>query len=128
MSNNETVQPKTADIVIVGGGVIGLMIARSLRRRGLDLLLVERSELGREASYAAGGILGPQAEADRADEFFELAYQSRNLYPTVASELLEETGLDIDLDTSGTLYLALTEADESEVVERFEWQTRAGLS
>lgn len=129
MTANGTIQRnETADIVIVGGGVIGLMIARSLRQRALDVVLVERSELGKEASYAAGGILGPQAEADRADEFFELACQSRNLYPTVASELFEETGLDIDLDTSGTLYLALTEADESEVAERFEWQTRAGLS
>jgi glycine oxidase len=123
----KTHRNQIADVIIVGGGVIGLMIARSLGQKGLDVALIERGELGTEASYAAGGILGPQAEANRADEFFELASQSRNLYPDLARELLDETGIDIELDTNGTLYLAFTEADEVEVARRYEWQTRAGL-
>ena len=118
---------ETADVVIVGGGVIGLTIARALGRCGLDVMLIERGSLGAEASYAAGGILGPQAEAERADDFFELACQSRDLYADLAYALLEETGIDIELDTTGTLYLAFTEEDESEVARRYEWQTRAGL-
>ncbi|MDQ2856381.1 MAG: glycine oxidase ThiO, partial [Acidobacteriota bacterium] len=83
--------------------------------------------LGSEASYAAGGILAPQAEADRVDDFFKLACQSRDLYPALASELLAETGTDIELDRAGTLYLAFTESDLREIERRFEWQARAGL-
>src|SRR5882672_9663969 len=99
----------TAELVIIGGGVIGLTIARALALRGFnDVLLVDRSTLGAESSYAAGGMLAPRAEADRADEFFELACQSRDLYPAFAAALLEETGTDIELDTTGALYLALT--------------------
>jgi len=119
----------SADVVIVGGGVIGLTIARALALRGMrDVCLVERGNLGTEASWAAAGMLLPQVEADAADEFFNLACQSRDLYPAFAAALREETGIDVELDTTGTLYLALTEHDHEEIEKRFEWQTRAGLS
>jgi glycine oxidase len=118
----------TADVAIIGGGVIGLAIARALAQRGVrDVLIVERANLGAEASSAAAGMLAPQAEADSADDFFRLCCQSRDLYPTFAGTLNEETGIDIELETSGTLYLAFTEKDERELAERFEWQARAGL-
>lgn len=120
--------PKSAGVVIIGGGVIGLAIARQLARRGMrEVVLIERSRLGTESSYAAAGMLAPQAEADEADEFFYLTCRSRDLYPDFASTLLEETGVNIELDTSGTLYLALTENDVNEIEKRYEWQSRAGL-
>src|SRR5258708_35866348 len=104
------------------------MIARALICSGVnDVLLIERGELGAEASYAAGGMLAPQVEANRADHFFELACQSRDLYPALAGSLLEETGADIELDRTGTLYLGFTESDEGEIQQRHEWQARAGL-
>jgi len=117
------------DIVIVGGGVIGLTIARALALRGVrDVCLVERGRLGTEASWAAAGMLLPQVEADAADEFFNLACQSRDLYPAFAAALRDETGIDVELDTTGTLYLALTEHDHKEIEKRYEWQTRAGFA
>src|SRR5882724_4063439 len=88
------------EIAIIGGGVIGLTIARALKRRGMrDVILIEKSEFGREASWAAGGILAPQVEADAADDFFRLACKSRDLYPQFAAELKAETGVDVELDT-----------------------------
>ncbi len=118
----------TFDVAIIGGGVIGLGVARALAQRGVrDVLIVERSSLGAEASSAAAGMLAPQAEADTADDFFQLCCQSRDLYPAFAQSLYAETGIDIELETSGTLYLAFTEEDERELVKRYEWQTRAGL-
>ncbi|MCU1265977.1 MAG: hypothetical protein JWM21_2295 [Acidobacteria bacterium] len=120
---------ENAEIVIIGGGVIGLMIARALVQRGMsDVMLLERGRLGAEASFAAGGILAPQAEADCADDFFALACQSRDLYPALSRELFAETGIDIELETTGTLYLAFTEHDEAEIERRSQWQTSAGLS
>ena len=119
----------SAEVVIIGGGVIGLSIARALSLRGVsEVMLIERASLGAEASYAAGGILAPQAEADRADDFFRLACRSRGMYPAFAAALHDETGTDIELDTTGTLYVALTEHDQAEIEERYEWQMRAGLS
>jgi glycine oxidase len=119
---------QSADVVIVGGGVIGLAIARALVQRGVrDVCLVERGTLGSEASFAAGGILAPQAEADSGDSFFELACRSRDLYGDFAAALREETGVDVELDSTGTLYVAFTGADLDEIEKRYEWQSQAGL-
>ncbi|HEY6046425.1 MAG TPA: glycine oxidase ThiO, partial [Pyrinomonadaceae bacterium] len=109
-------------------GVIGLSIARALAQRGVrDLILLERGEPGAEASWAAGGILAPQVEADRPDEFFRLACASRDMYPEFAEALHEEIGIDVELDQRGTLYLGFTDAEEHEMRARHDWQTNAGL-
>lgn len=119
---------ETAEVIIIGGGVIGLACARALALRGVrDVLLLERNSLGAESSSAAAGMLAPQAEANRAHEFFYLTCQSRDLYPAFAAALLEETGIDIELETTGTLYLAFTEDDERELERRYQWQQQAGL-
>ena len=118
----------SANVVIIGGGVIGLTIARALALRGVrDVCLVERAGLGSESSFAAAGMLLPQVEADAQDDFFTLACQSRDMYPSFAATLYEETGIDIELDTTGTLYLALNEHDQQEIETRYDWQSRASL-
>ncbi len=115
--------------LIIGGGVIGLSIARELHKRGVvQITLVDKGVCGEEASWAAGGMLGPQAEADESGAFFDLCSASRCLYPDLAAELLEETGIDIELDRSGTLYLAFTDEDVAEVHNRMRWQRKAGLA
>jgi glycine oxidase len=117
-----------ADVLIAGGGVVGLALARALARRGARVCVVERGRLGAEASWAAGGMLAPQSEADAIDPFFELACASRAAYPAFAEALRAETGIDIELDRTGTLYLAFDEADEAELARRHAWQTQAGFA
>ncbi|MBC7930911.1 MAG: glycine oxidase ThiO, partial [Rubrivivax sp.] len=72
-------------------------------------------------------MLAPQSEANERDEMFELLCASREMYPAFAEALLEESGVDIELERTGTLYLAFTREDEDEVERRFAWQSRAGL-
>lgn len=121
--------PPIVEVAIIGGGVIGLAVARALAGRGLrDVLVIERGEAGAEASFAAAGMLAPQAEADHADEFFELCRQSRDLYPDFAAQLWEETGIDIQLENTGTLYLGFTEEDVKELERRHSWQSSSGLA
>lgn len=118
-----------ADVVVVGGGVIGLSVTRALARKQIgSVLLLERGEPGREASFAAAGMLAPQAEANIDDAFFQLCLRSRDLYPTFAAQLLEETGIDVELDQTGTLYCAFTEHDREEIEERYQWQRGLGLA
>jgi len=120
--------PGNSEVVVIGGGVIGLAIARALALRGVrDVTVIDKDDFGREASWAAGGILAPQVEADAADDFFRLAHASRDLYPDFAKELRSESGIDVELDTTGTLYVALTEAQESGLRRRFCWQQNEGL-
>jgi glycine oxidase len=129
MSDQSFMSASSADVVIVGGGVIGLSIARALALRGVsDVMLIERGQPGAEASWAAGGILAPQVESDRADDFFSLAAAGRDLYPAFAESLKDETGIDVELDLTGTLCLGFTEKDEAELRSRFDWQSKARLS
>ena len=117
------------EVVVIGGGVIGLTIARALAQRGLrDVCLIERARLGTEASFAAAGMLLPQVEAATKDDFFTLACRSRDLYASFAAALHEETGIDVELDTTGTLYLALNSTDQEEIEKGYYFQSRAGLA
>jgi glycine oxidase len=119
---------ETTDAIIIGGGVIGLAVARALKAKGLPrVALIERGQLGMEASRAAAGMLAPQVEADRADAFLELACRSRDSYPDFAAALHEETGIDIELERTGTLLLSFTDEDEAAALNRYDWQSRAGL-
>jgi glycine oxidase len=72
-------------------------------------------------------MLAPHAETDRFDDFFYFCDASSKAYPAFADALLEETGVDVELDRNGTLYLAFDETDVEEIRRRYEWQTRAGL-
>lgn len=121
---------QTQEVLIVGGGIVGLSIARELKKRGVGkvTILERHSACGTEASYAAAGMLAPQAEADCADDFFRFCSASRDLYPQFAAEILDETGVDIELDRTGTLYLAFTENDAEELEKRFVWQKSNNLS
>ncbi len=110
------------DVLIIGGGVIGHSIARELHKRGVKrITLVEKGICGEESSWAAAGMLGPQAEADEDGPFFDMMVASRDLYPAFAAELLDETGI------AGTLYLAFTDEDVRHIRTRYEWQKNAGL-
>lgn len=118
----------TAGVVIIGAGVIGLTIARALAQRGVrEVLLIERGRPGNEASWAAGGMIAPQVEVDRQDDFFQLACASRDLYPEFARSLQEETGVDVELDAAGTFCVGFTPGDEVELRRRYEWQQRQHL-
>ncbi len=115
-------------VLIIGGGVIGLSIARNLSKKGIKrITILERGEVGKEASHAAAGMLAPHAEAEKLDDFFNLCSESLSLYPQFSEELFDETGINIELDKSGTLYLAFTENDSIEINKRYDWQKQNGL-
>ncbi|MFM8395658.1 MAG: NAD(P)/FAD-dependent oxidoreductase, partial [Acidobacteriota bacterium] len=116
------------DLLIIGGGVIGCSIAWHAARRGLHVQLIERGEIGREAVYAAGGMLAPLAEADRDDHFLRLCRRSRELYQDFAASLAEATSIDVEYRTEGTLYLSLDQHDDEELESRYQWQSAAGLN
>ena len=126
----QSAQPTSApDVLIIGGGVIGLAVAHALAGRGVqNLTVIEKNNFGREASWAAGGILAPQLETDKDDAFFRIACAGRDLYRNFAENLQDETGIDVQLDTTGTLYVAFTEDEEVELRARFAWQQEQGLA
>jgi glycine oxidase len=104
---NHTESKRSMSTVIIGGGVIGLSIARELHKRGVrGISVVDRSKVGREASWAAAGMLAPNAETDRIDDLYRFCAESNVLYAKFAKDLLAETGVDVGYNCSGTLELA----------------------
>ena len=110
-------------VVIVGGGAIGCSLARELAGRGASVTVIERAEPGCEASGAAAGLIAPQAEGLAPGPFFDFAAGSRALYPDLAAELAEETGIDVGWRRSGVLRCALSGESDA----RYRWQREAGL-
>jgi glycine oxidase len=96
---------KTWDVIIIGGGIIGLSLSIALRKRGATVLIVERGEPGREASHAAAGMLADfPLEMPTALQL--LATASARMYPEFAHELQDESGLNVDLRDQGTIFFA----------------------
>lgn len=93
---------KTWDVVIVGGGIIGLSLSIALRKRGLQVLVVERGEPGREASYAAAGMLS-DCVLETPPVLQPLARASARMYPEFVHQLQDESGIKVDLRDQGTL-------------------------
>ncbi len=105
-------------MAVVGGGVIGLAVAWRARQRGLEVVVLDRSDFGAGASRAAAGMLAPVAEAD-AQERALLVHnlESARRWPAFAAELADVTGLDVGYRACGSLLLA-RDRDEAEHVER----------
>jgi len=93
---------KTWDVLIIGGGIIGLTLALALRKRGATVLVVERGEPGREASHAAGGML-VDCSLETPAALQPLATASARMYPEFAEALQFESGIHVDLRDHGTI-------------------------
>jgi glycine oxidase len=93
---------RTWDVIVVGGGIIGLSLSIALQRRGLRVLVVERGEPGREASYAAAGMLA-DCTLETPAALQTLATASAQMYPEFVHELQDESGINVDLRDKGTL-------------------------
>lgn len=91
------------DITIIGGGIIGLLTARTFSNAGATVKIIEKNRLGQEASWAGGGILLPLYPWRQADAITKLTLQSLALYPELAAQLLSDTGLDPEWTPCGLL-------------------------
>lgn len=114
--------------VIIGGGVIGLSIARELHKNGVrGIAVVDKGKVGREASWAAAGMLAPNAETDKIDDFYRFCSESNSLYPSFAKELFLETGIDIDYICNGTLELAFDSKKAEDLARKLQRQREADI-
>src|SRR5438045_232015 len=82
------------DVLILGGGVIGLTAAYFLAREGVRVEVVDRGDFGQEASWAGAGILPPGNPGAARTSFDQLRAHSTALFPTLSAELRERTGVD----------------------------------
>ncbi len=93
------------DCIVIGGGVIGLLTALELANAGIKVLIVERQQVGKESSWAGGGILGALQPWKYPDAIHVLARWSQQYYPKLITDLQNVTDIDSEFIQSGMLYL-----------------------
>ena len=96
----------SADVLILGGGVIGLTAAYFLAREGLRIQVVDKGDFGQEASWAGAGILPPGNPLQARTPFDQLRAHSAALFPALSAELRERTGIDNGYLRCGGLEIA----------------------
>lgn len=121
--------PERADVVVVGGGLIGLSIAWRLAETGCSVLVIERGTVGSGASLAATGMLAPAAEHEPgSDLLLPLALESLARWPAFRSRLEAASGLDIDYREDGTVVLAVGRDEVERLRFRYDLQRRSGVA
>ncbi len=101
----------TNRVCIVGGGVIGLLIARELVDSGEKVTIIDRGETGRESSWAGGGILSPLYPWRYPDSINDMAKWSQVAYPRLVRNLQISTGIDAEWVRSGLLIINAEDRD-----------------
>jgi glycine oxidase len=118
---------KNPDVVIVGGGVVGAALAWRLAKDGRSVVLLERGEIGREASWAAGGILTPVHLADYPPALSALCDASAKLYPDLVRELRDDSGVDVEYRVCGFLIVERNDEEAGHTAQLEAFKRGAGL-
>jgi glycine oxidase len=119
------------DLLVIGGGIVGLSIAWRAAQRGMDVVLLERDRLGAGASRVAAGMVAPVAEVEfgpAGRRALELALRSSAMWPAFAAELTRHSGMPVQLHRTGTLLLARDEDEACELERQLEFREGLGLA
>ncbi|MBV9613851.1 MAG: glycine oxidase ThiO [Ktedonobacteraceae bacterium] len=93
----------TTDVIIVGGGVIGCAIAYFLRKQQIDVVLLERGEIGGQASSAAAGLLAPLGPLSGPGPFADLVLAGFSSLLSLVPELEDSSGIRMGYERTGAL-------------------------
>ncbi|MCG5212340.1 FAD-dependent oxidoreductase [Streptosporangium sp. KLBMP 9127] len=126
-SSTTPASPSRFDVVVVGGGVIGLSVAWRAAARGLSVAVVDPAP-GSGASHAAAGMLAPVSEVTYTEEpLLGLGLTSLARWPAFAAELARESGQELDLRREGTLDVAFGADDLAALGELGAFMEKLGL-
>jgi glycine oxidase len=115
---------KNPDVLVVGGGIVGTAIAWRLAKDGLSVTLLEKGEIGRESSWAAGGMLTPVHLADYPPALAEACSASLALYEPLCREVVAASGVDPEYRVTGLLLLVTDDAGEEAARELEAWKRK----
>lgn len=116
----------TADVAVVGGGIIGLATAWRLTRAGLSTIVIDPSP-GTGASFAAAGMIAPVSEMSYQHErLFALMRDSASEYPAFVADLEDDAQADVDYRETETLVCAADPADRQALADLQQYQQAAG--
>ncbi|MCY2984065.1 MAG: FAD-dependent oxidoreductase [Planctomycetota bacterium] len=115
------------DLMLCGGGVVGLSIAYECASNGWKVLLVDSGQIGKESSWAGAGILPAGATTAAQDPTEQLRALSHRLHPEWSQRLLEQTGIDNEFRRCGGLYLGMSPAERATLAANQMWWDEHGV-
>jgi len=93
------------NVIIIGGGIVGCLSALEFKKKGFDVTIIDKSNIGNESSSAAAGILYPLMPWKYDDTLYELSLGSAEFYAELSKKLLKDFNKDIEYIRSGLLLL-----------------------
>jgi glycine oxidase len=116
------------NVAIVGGGIIGCSIAFQLAVEKLKIVVLDRQQPGREASWAAAGMLSPAPDSPRDRLLVPLSKESLRLYPEFVRVIEESSGKAVDYTRKGTLQIFTGASAEAERETMLAEHSELGLA
>lgn len=104
----------TADVIVIGGGLVGMAIATGLQREGADVLVLDEGDVAHRASRGNFGLVWVQGKGAGMPAYAGWTRRSADLWPGFADRLKQETGIDAGYRKVGGIDIALDEADLDE--------------
>lgn len=118
----------TADVAVIGSGIIGLSVAWEAAQRGMSVIVIDPAP-GRGATFAAAGMLAPSSELHYQEEqLLSLTLESARRYPGFVGALEAASGVRARYRESETLVVAVDAADRQALADLRTLQTRLGLA
>ena len=115
-----------SDVIVIGAGAIGSSIGYQLAKAGVKVIILERGQVGREATGASAGMVAASHDRNTPQPFAALATESARLFPALAEELKDRTGMDIGYRRAGRLQVAFDELAEQRLRAERGWQVDHG--
>src|SRR5713226_2654637 len=104
-------QMRRFDAIVIGGGLVGTAIGYGLTRTGLQVALLDEGDIAYRASRGNFGLVWVQSKGLGAPHYQHWSRRSAALWPALAAQLAERTGLDTGLRQPGGVYFCLSEAE-----------------
>ena len=128
MPNRRSANVAKPTVAVIGAGVVGLGVAWRLAAQGATVKVFDKGAAGSGASHAAAGMLAACSEAEPGEEaLVALGRESQARWPAFAANLLQASGIDVELRTEGTLVVALTADDQARLNHHLVFQQQLGL-
>ena len=114
--------------IIIGGGIIGLSLGWQLAKKGNSVEILERGIAGRSASWAAAGMLAPQAEMGFEDiDLFYLCRKSLDMYTRFVDELYIDSGIKVELEKTGCILPGFDRDDAERLRRLYDFREKIGM-
>ena len=116
------------DIIIIGGGIIGLSIACEMAESGKKVIIFEKNKVGMEASWAAAGTLEPIWDVGDDDEkLLQLKLKSEAMWRKFGQKIQKETDIDVEYNSSGGILIAMNSEEMNQLEKTHEFAAKYGI-